>query len=210
MNYEKLAYWFFRLNGCLTIENFLVHRRERGQEGGEADILAARFPHRNELGIDGLPMGDHACFQDSFKIDFVLAEVKSSLCKLNGPWTKKERRNIDRLLLAIGPFPKKNLRDISEKLYRQEAYEDETTRVRLFALGNTRNRELGGGVYQLTWQEINRFIFERFTRYQNYKTQHNQWDEAGKFLFRAATSDKRTFENFHAKVISQIDSKVVK
>jgi hypothetical protein len=22
---EKVAYWFFRLNGCLTIENFVVH-----------------------------------------------------------------------------------------------------------------------------------------------------------------------------------------
>ena len=41
---EQLAYWFFRLNGCLTIVNFLVHGERRGREGTDADILAIRLP----------------------------------------------------------------------------------------------------------------------------------------------------------------------
>jgi hypothetical protein len=30
---EKVAYWYFRLNGFLQIENFLVHRSDGGASG---------------------------------------------------------------------------------------------------------------------------------------------------------------------------------
>ena len=42
---EKIAYWFFRINGCLTITNFLVHHERRGHFSTEVDVLAVRFPH---------------------------------------------------------------------------------------------------------------------------------------------------------------------
>ncbi len=28
---EKVVYWFFRLNSCLTIENFVIHPDYRGE-----------------------------------------------------------------------------------------------------------------------------------------------------------------------------------
>ena len=45
---EKVAYWYFRLNGFLQIENFVVHPERRGGQRTDADLLAVRFPHRAE------------------------------------------------------------------------------------------------------------------------------------------------------------------
>ena len=35
LNSERVAYWFFRLNGCLTIENFIVHPDFGAGESGQ-------------------------------------------------------------------------------------------------------------------------------------------------------------------------------
>ena len=45
---EKVAYWYFRLNGFLQIENFVVHPERRGGQRTDADLLAVRFRHRAE------------------------------------------------------------------------------------------------------------------------------------------------------------------
>lgn len=41
---EKVAYWYFRLNGFFQIENFVVHPERRGSQRTDADLLAVRFP----------------------------------------------------------------------------------------------------------------------------------------------------------------------
>jgi hypothetical protein len=47
---ESVAYWYLRLNGCLTITNFIVHPEWRREGvGTDADILGVRFPHRREM-----------------------------------------------------------------------------------------------------------------------------------------------------------------
>lgn len=45
---ERLAYWYFRLNGFLTTENFIVHPDEGKDQRTDADLLAVRFQHRAE------------------------------------------------------------------------------------------------------------------------------------------------------------------
>jgi hypothetical protein len=49
---EKVAYWYFRLNGFFQIENFVVHPERRGTQRTDADLLAVRFPHRAERLFD--------------------------------------------------------------------------------------------------------------------------------------------------------------
>lgn len=83
----------FRLNGCLTIVNFIVHPDlirpdEPRDQRTDADILAVRFPHRCELFTSGQPMRDHEVFDSGGLIDLVIAEVKHGRCRLNGPWTR--------------------------------------------------------------------------------------------------------------------------
>jgi hypothetical protein len=46
---EKLAYWYLRLNGFLTITNFIVHPDFGRSQRTDVDILGCRFPYRQEL-----------------------------------------------------------------------------------------------------------------------------------------------------------------
>ena len=101
---EKAAYWYLRLNGFLQIENFVIHPGRRGGQRTDADLLGVRFPHRAEFVIDGTTMADDesALSISSEHIDVVIAEVKAGRCSVNGPWTDPEKRNIERVLSAIG------------------------------------------------------------------------------------------------------------
>ena len=107
---EKVAYWYFRLNGFLQIENFIVHPGRRGSQRTDADLLAVRFPHRAEFLFDHPePMRDDEdtlCLSPE-AIDVVIAEVKTNQpCALNGPWTAEESQNVHRVLAAIGCVPR--------------------------------------------------------------------------------------------------------
>ena len=100
INCEKLAYWYFRLNGFMTMGNFILHNESRRgiSQRTDADLYGVRFPYREELG-----MRDETRFSDvKTKPLFVIAEIKSGECKLNGPWTDPLKRNMQYVLAAMG------------------------------------------------------------------------------------------------------------
>src|SRR5258708_7807056 len=91
---EQLGYWYLRLNGFLTITNFIVHPDQGRNQETDVDLLAVRFPYRAEL----RRMEDDEFFtriRDKAYIAFT--EVKASLCTLNGPWTNRDRQNMQRV-----------------------------------------------------------------------------------------------------------------
>ena len=49
---EKVAYWYFRLNGFFQIDNFVVHPKKPGSQPTDADLIAVRFPYRGESLLD--------------------------------------------------------------------------------------------------------------------------------------------------------------
>src|SRR3989442_9723351 len=101
---EQLALWFFRLNGFLTIPNFVVHDENPGSQRTDVDILGVRFPYRAEL--YPMPLSDHRSITTlPRKPCFIIGEVKTRTCNLNGPWTNPDRKNMERVLTAIGIFP---------------------------------------------------------------------------------------------------------
>ncbi len=181
---ENVGYWFFRINGCLIINNFLVHHERRGHFGTDVDVLAVRFPFRKELALSEMPMEDHPVFSSHSKIDLIICEIKTGLCALNGPWTKPERKNMNRVLYAVGAFPRELVPEVAKSLYQKQFFEDENYRVRLFAIGTTKNRDLSNSVTQLTWDQILTFIYERFRKYRDAKSQHIQWDITGQRLYK--------------------------
>jgi hypothetical protein len=72
---EKVAYWYFRLNGFLQIENFIVHPSVRGSQRTDADLVAVRFPHRAEFLLDHphpMPDDEVALRLSSAAIDLTL------------------------------------------------------------------------------------------------------------------------------------------
>jgi hypothetical protein len=47
---EKVAYWYFRLNGFFQIENFVVHPRGRGSQRTDADLLGTSMSQTYSAG----------------------------------------------------------------------------------------------------------------------------------------------------------------
>lgn len=141
-------------------------------------------------------MEDHPLLQSDGRTDLIITEVKKGLCHLNGPWTNPERRNMRRVLYALGAFPEEQVEAVARALYEERYYEDDQYRFRLFAMGSTQDRDLSAPVVQITWGEILRFIHDRFRRYKRYKTQHQQWDDTGRELFRLAIYNRNDPEVF--------------
>jgi hypothetical protein len=187
LNPETVAYWFFRLNGCSTIPNFVVHPDRRGSQRTDVDVLAVRFPHRAELLTSGEPMPDHPVFNSDGRIDIIFAEVKHGLCRLNGPWTNPSDENMQRVLYAVGAFDTRRVPEVALALYQKGIYRDDIYQVRLFAVGDGMNDEIFPTVVQLLWDEILVFIFNRFSRYQTQKAHHGQWDDTGRYLYKFAS-----------------------
>lgn len=192
---EDVAYWFFRLNGCLTIQNFLVHPDQKGPARTDADLLALRFPWRREQ-----DMRDHRLFEDRDLPSLLLVEVKSGgACKLNGPWTDPEAGNLGRILSAVGCYEQAEIEKVADALYRRGAYRGGSVDASLIAVaeyGSEELKRISPLSQQLLWDEILRFIFERFQRYRTQKANHPQWDSAGQLLYELAKDARRDVDLF--------------
>ncbi|MEZ6028861.1 MAG: hypothetical protein R3C46_03835 [Hyphomonadaceae bacterium] len=207
MSPEKVAYWYFRLNGFFMLENFVIHPGENGGQRTDADILAIRFPNRAERFVDDptdIMEDDTAGLRLSNSVvDIVIAEVKAGRVKLNGPWTKEERQNIDRVIAAIGCLPRKKIRRAATALYQAGLYEQGDLRIRLVAVGRVRDEstaEQYPGVIQVLWHEMLNFIWRRFRKYAQQKADVQQWDDTGRELKNLAEHHER--DDFASKVIA--------
>ena len=199
---ERVAYWCLRLNGFLTIENFLLHNRGGGNRT-DADVVGVRFPHRREMALDyeGRAMADdeRLGLSDSL-VDFVVVEVKTGRCDLNGPWTAPKGENIHRLLQAMGPLATERVKEVADALYKTGlCVVDETLRIRLVAIGAEFSEQLAArfpDVKQITWDEALAFIHARFQQYRRAKTEVKQWADDGQTPRHLAsnTRDRSDFE----------------
>ena len=185
---EKVAYWYFRLNGYLQIENFIVHPdKGKGGQRTDADLIGVRFPHRKERLLDE----PENVMKDDFEAleliddwtDIVIVEVKANAeCKLNGPWTNKDAQNVQRVLAAIGYFDPDRLEEVATTIYDTGLFADEglKLRVRLVAIAATESTNLKQShpeVTQLTWPAVVRFIGCRLYTYRSAKRDSPQWEE---------------------------------
>ena len=174
------------------IENFVVHPDQGKNQETDVDILGVRFPYRAENLIR--PMEDDARFSiKSDRPQIIIAEVKSKLCNLNGPWTDPDRGNMHKVLRAIGAFSESKTDLIAKALYLHGCYEDQGYEISLVCIGGQRNEEVAAKfpqVRQILWAEVLDFIFRRFKEYKHQKVAHPQWDATGKRLWTAATKAK--------------------
>lgn len=197
---EQLAYWYLRLNGFLTIENFVVHPDTGDSQRTDVDILAVRFPHRSELALGMEPMEDDERILIDRRSSLVfLTEVKRRRCELNGPWVRPDDQNIHRVLAATGVVPKQRIKRAAMSLYQSGQYRTRQWCVSLLCIGAEPNEDLRRrlpSVPQITWQESLNFIWQRFRRYRRQKVSHGQWNSAGHELWELAetATDHRSFE----------------
>jgi hypothetical protein len=171
---EKVAYWYFRLNGFFEIENFVVHPERRGGQRTDADLLAVRFPFRAERLFDDPNdiMADDVqqLALSGDLIDIVIAEVKiNQPCALNGPWTRQDRQNVHRVVAAIGCLSPDRIEVAATDIYRAGFHRSDALRMRLVAVGRDRSEDIAKAypeVTQLLWSGMLAFIWNRFRRYR--------------------------------------------
>lgn len=178
---ERLAYWYFRLNGFLTTENFIIHPDVGRKQRTDADLLAVRFKHRVENIVQ--PMRDDPGIADRDPIvNIIIAEVKTGPCTLNGPWTDPAQGNMMRVLRAIGCIDNDSVERAAEGLHRGGAWENEAISIRLFAVGESQTQLVIPVSQQLTWSTIIEFCIERFEIYKTQKSSVGQWSDDGRKL----------------------------
>ena len=181
-NAERLAYWYFRLNGFLTTENFVAHPDVGTNQRTDADLLAVRFAHRAE-NLQRPMRDDPKVASCTTFANVIIAEAKTASCGLNGPWTDPTARNMHRVLKAIGCVPDSALERACEALHAGGCWSDAAVTIRLLALGERRTSSLPiPPVQQITWSEVISFCVERFKAYEWEKSSVGQWTADGRKL----------------------------
>ena len=183
---ERVAYWYFRLNGFLLMKNFILHPRSRGSQRTDADLLGVRFPHRAERHFDD----PNDIMEDDFDgpslsrhlIDVVMAEIKTNQpCALNDAWTMRSRANVDRAIASIGCLPKDRVAAAATEVYRFGANSsDSVFRIRLVAVGRVFSTRLAGThpkAIQIVWRDLLGFMWRRFRAYRRQKRDVGQWPQ---------------------------------
>lgn len=185
---DRLAYWYFRLNGFLTTENFVIHPDEGREQRTDVDLMGVRFMHRCEIVYN--PMVDDPRVADCVTpVNVIIAEVKTARCALNGPWVNPHAGNMQRVLRAIGCILEQHIDAAADQLREVGAYSEGDVTVRLFALGERRNRRLPiPPEQQIIWSEMIQFVTSRFKAYSVEKASVGQWSEDGQQLRRLALS----------------------
>lgn len=198
---EQLTYWYLRLNGFLTIQNFIVHPDFGSEQRTDADILGVRFPYRFELKpktmVDDVPFT-----QVTDKPFIVMAEVKTSVCNLNGPWKEPQKENLQQVLRAVGAFPESDIETVAKTIYTSGTFSNDAYHLSLACFGKSVNSEISKNypsVPQTLWDKVLTFIYSRFRAYPDQKASHGQWDDAGKNLWDRVW-EERDVAKFKASV----------
>lgn len=192
---EALAQWYFRLNGFLTIPNFILHRP--GGQRTEVDVIGVRFPHRSELTADKI---DEPEFRRS-KPYLVLAEAKTNRIDLNRPWVNPEGGVIEDILKAVGVHGQESIPSIAQALREVGEHENSALYTSLCFVGDFIAEDVRQRFRQVpsrSWDDVLRFIHNRFTRFDRFKTQVDQWDDVGRELWRLWL-ESEDYESFARK-----------
>lgn len=174
---EWMSLWYLRLNGYFTIPNFWEHGR-RGPLT-EIDVVGVRFPHSYEH-----PFQDDPQLQiPRGVIDFVLVEAKKSgqIEKLNDTWGKPEM--LEYVLRRVGVVSDKEVNELARNLCTKTKVTGKDFTIRVLAFAQSIAPELKDrGVTFINWQQVLKFVNERFRKYEALKKQANTWDEFGQYL----------------------------
>jgi hypothetical protein len=188
---EDVACWYFRLNGFLTIPGFVVHPDQRQRfPRTEADLLGVRFPHSREW-ISTRPMDDDSPLT---RIDdtcrrtvFVLVEVKTDLCDINGPWSDRERGNMQRVVRRLGFTDEPLVAGVAERMYDSARWEDDEYVLQYICVGARKNDGMQlrfPDLRQISWSEMADFFWNRFGEFPEKlpdgRPVHAQWPDFGR------------------------------
>ena len=163
---EEVGVFYLRLNGFFTIPNFAIHRDSvHDHMRTEADIVGVRFPLGMEHSV-GVRMKDDAVFVDlaGDKKLFVLVEIKSGPCQINGPWAKERREaeeNLTYVIKRLGLVRASLTAPIAVSLFKDFTWENEDTKVVRLCIGSDFNPNVQAR--QILFKEVAAFFRQRFS-----------------------------------------------
>ncbi|HEY9650627.1 MAG TPA: hypothetical protein V6C95_08185 [Coleofasciculaceae cyanobacterium] len=189
---EQVASWYFRLNGFLSIPGFVVHPdRQRAGARTEADLIVVRFAYSFEE-IAGCKLKDDSRLTQltapSQKL-FILVEIKTGTCNINGPWTDSRRENMQRVIRRLGFVSKSSsVENIAKKMYQELRWEGQRSVMQYIAVGERVNSSLRTRypkLVQITWDDIGKFLYHRFNDFPEKlpngpRSIHKQWPDFGR------------------------------
>jgi hypothetical protein len=186
-NLVELTKLYLRLNGFLSITNFIVHPPDKRTD---VDILAVRFPfQREDINGDVLPNDPTLCLSHQ-KIEVVLVEVKSSKQCINRSWRNPEV--VKYVLGFLGYFHSESceLACASERLARKQPYETDSIRIKVMLFTGNQRACQSEVVRRL--DSALEFVYNRFKEYKTLKADHSMWEGtlAG-YLFDRVDADQK-------------------
>jgi hypothetical protein len=181
---EALGQWYLRLNGFLTIPNFILHPSRPGSARTDVDVAGIRFSHRKEFDSGDI---DEPEFRRSTAY-LVLAEVKTSRIAPNRAWS--DPGAVEDILRAIGISAETDIPSIADSLRMKGIHEAQVLYSAILFIGDDIDAEVESKYCaspRRSWGQVLGFVYDRFRRYDRLKTQVDQWDEVGQTLMRLAT-----------------------
>lgn len=198
---EDLVNWYLRLNGLLTIPNFILHPDRSGSQRTDADVIGIRFPFRREF--ENSDCDDPRLEYSLIKPSLFIVEVKTKEIDFNEAWQNPNKANINKVLTDFGLFESdKQVVLAADALYETGRYQGEQYYCSLLFIGNVdvdKIPERYSSVPKILWKDIIEFIHVRFRRFVRIKANHDQWDEFGKKLYDFAVAH-HSLSEFEAKI----------
>jgi len=199
MNCQDLAHWYFRLNGCLTVANFIIHPLHAGPQRTEVDIVGVRFPYRHEFDD---PEAYDSPFKEADRTLFLIAEVKRGRCDLNPPL--RVEKNISYVLKSLSPVNADRLAVASSDWANSGAHSGPDLSCRFMCFGERRSDTLEGSICQKTWDEVLHFVHRRFSYFFRVKRDNEQWDSMGRALWRQWQQSRENNATFAKSVKKEL------
>ncbi len=191
---EQIGYWYLRLNSFLTIPNFVVHPDTGSNQRTEIDAIAVRFAYRRE-NLTNPMEDDHNLIGDKSneRILLLFVEMKKGKIEFNETWRDSNRRNLEKVLRAVGTLKKSEVCKATDSIYKKGTYNENCKSITsLCCIGSEKNNEIRDklpDVKQITWEQVACFMHKRFNGYKDQKRSHSQWDRVGKCLYNFATNN---------------------
>jgi hypothetical protein len=181
---NAIAQWYLRINGFLRTANFVVHPDVGRGQLGEIDVIGVRFPQRAENEV--APMQDDAVFNGYRVPLIVIAETKPDRVRFNKPFSTSRRQGaVSRPAghRSARCFGSRSSGSVAANDGRLRLCDDIRSTPRDWSPSKShdhlrpterysKNMERGADVY--------------IRAYEDEKALHDQWDECGKTLWRAA------------------------
>lgn len=182
---ERLTYWYFRLNGFLGNDNYIIHRRLRdSNHATEIDYLGVRFVHRKELYNTDLNewMKDDSNselfkYYQKDKIFICLVESKRGQPLINQSWTNNPE-NLIRILQTLGIISFKHHPKVVKRLKEHGYCTINRFYITFIAVGSTTERSYipFENIPIISWNEVLSFIYERFRDNRKVKAHLQEWE----------------------------------